>query len=99
MMATNAFYLFNNSLSEVFQSSVIPFYLYKYASFNLIRLLLEVNILNLDLQVDHHRKDILNYMIFLRITPLLPNWFINVTAPVLNVPLWPFFLGTFIGKY
>eukprot|EP00794_Sanderia_malayensis_P018276 gene18276-20099_t len=48
-------------------------------------------------QVDHHRKYVLNYMIFLRITPFLPNWFINITAPVLNVPLWPFFLGTFIG--
>lgn len=48
-------------------------------------------------QIDHHRNDILNYMIFLRITPFLPNWFINISAPVLNVPLSSFFLGTFIG--
>jgi len=47
--------------------------------------------------VEHHRKDLLNYIIFLRITPFLPNWFINITSPVLNVSLWPFFLGTFIG--
>lgn len=40
----------------------------------------------------------LNYIIFLRITPLLPNWFINLTSPVIRVPFWPFCLGTFIGN-
>jgi uncharacterized membrane protein YdjX (TVP38/TMEM64 family) len=36
-------------------------------------------------------------MIFLRITPILPNWFINVCSPILDVPIKPFFLGTFTG--
>lgn len=36
-------------------------------------------------------------MIFLRVTPFLPNWFINLTAPVIGVPLKPFALGTFLG--
>jgi uncharacterized membrane protein YdjX (TVP38/TMEM64 family) len=36
-------------------------------------------------------------MIFLRITPILPNWFINVCSPILDVPLKDFFLGTFAG--
>lgn len=48
-------------------------------------------------QVDKHRDSLLNYMIFLRITPFLPNWFINITAPVIGVPVFPFVLGTFIG--
>ncbi|XP_064600596.1 transmembrane protein 41B-like isoform X3 [Liolophura sinensis] len=47
--------------------------------------------------VNNHREHLLNYIIFLRITPFLPNWFINITSPVINVPLVPFFLGTFIG--
>ncbi|KAJ8023414.1 Transmembrane protein 41B [Holothuria leucospilota] len=47
--------------------------------------------------VARHREHLLNYIIFLRITPFLPNWFINITSPVLKVPLWPFFLGTFLG--
>jgi uncharacterized membrane protein YdjX (TVP38/TMEM64 family) len=47
--------------------------------------------------VHRHREHLLNYIIFLRITPFLPNWFINITSPVINVPLVPFFLGTFIG--
>ena len=48
-------------------------------------------------QDERHNEDILSYITFLRITPFLPNWFINITSPVLNVPLWAFFLGTFIG--
>ncbi|XP_021954049.1 transmembrane protein 41B isoform X2 [Folsomia candida] len=47
--------------------------------------------------VNSHRDNILNYIIFLRITPFLPNWFINITSPVLGVPLIPFWTGTFIG--
>ncbi|KAG1669218.1 Transmembrane protein 41B [Nymphon striatum] len=47
--------------------------------------------------VNKHRDSLLWYIIFLRITPFLPNWFINVTSPVINVPLLPFFMGTFFG--
>lgn len=49
-------------------------------------------------QVDKHRDHLINYIIFLRITPFLPNWFINITSPVINVPLGVFFIGTFLGK-
>ncbi|KAJ8396725.1 hypothetical protein AAFF_G00015630 [Aldrovandia affinis] len=48
-------------------------------------------------QVDKHREHLINYIIFLRITPFLPNWFINITSPIINVPLGVFFLGTFLG--
>ncbi|XP_055637407.1 transmembrane protein 41B [Toxorhynchites rutilus septentrionalis] len=48
-------------------------------------------------QVDKHREDLLSYMLFLRMTPFLPNWFINLVAPVIGVPLYPFVLGTFLG--
>ncbi|XP_072034691.1 transmembrane protein 41B-like [Amphiura filiformis] len=47
--------------------------------------------------VARHREHLLNYIIFLRITPFLPNWFINITSPVLEVELTPFFVGTFLG--
>lgn len=47
--------------------------------------------------VQKHRDNIFNYVIFLRVTPFLPNWFINIAAPVINVPIWPFCIGTFLG--
>uniref|UniRef100_A0A1I7XDC2 Transmembrane protein 41B n=1 Tax=Heterorhabditis bacteriophora TaxID=37862 RepID=A0A1I7XDC2_HETBA len=48
-------------------------------------------------EVGKHRDNLLNYIVFLRVTPLLPNWFINIASPVLDVPVGPFFWGTFIG--
>jgi uncharacterized membrane protein YdjX (TVP38/TMEM64 family) len=48
-------------------------------------------------QVDSHKDHLLNYIIFLRITPMLPNWFINITSPIVDVPLKQFFIGTFLG--
>lgn len=50
------------------------------------------------IKVDEHKNNLLNYIIFLRITPFLPNWFINITSPVIGVPLSPFFIGTFLGN-
>jgi len=48
-------------------------------------------------QVQNHKDDMLSYILFLRMTPLLPNWFINLVAPVIGVPLFPFVAGTFAG--
>ncbi|KAJ3356861.1 hypothetical protein GGF32_001353 [Allomyces javanicus] len=48
-------------------------------------------------EVDRHAHDLLPYMVFLRVTPLFPNWLVNVTAPHLGVPLRVFFAGTFLG--
>lgn len=47
--------------------------------------------------VTKHQDNLLNYMLFLRITPLLPNWFINLASPVVGVPMLPFTIGTFLG--
>jgi len=48
-------------------------------------------------KVDAQKGNILSYIIFLRITPFLPNWFINIVSPVLGVSLFPFYLGSFLG--
>ncbi|BDA42227.1 Transmembrane protein 41 homolog [Coccomyxa sp. Obi] len=48
-------------------------------------------------EVQKRKGDLLNYIIFLRVTPLLPNIFINIASPVVNVPIFPFALGTLIG--
>lgn len=48
-------------------------------------------------KVEKQKDNILGYIIFLRITPFLPNWFINIVSPVIDVQLRPFWLGTFVG--
>ncbi|VDO34835.1 unnamed protein product [Brugia timori] len=37
------------------------------------------------------------FIIFLRITPVLPNWLINLASPIFDVPVSAFFFGTFLG--
>lgn len=48
-------------------------------------------------QVARRRDGLLNYMLFLRLTPTLPNMFINVASPIVNVPYHIFLLATSIG--
>lgn len=48
-------------------------------------------------KVDNHREHLFNYILFLRITPFLPNWLINIVSPVIDVPLSTFFIGTWLG--
>ncbi|XP_068159930.1 transmembrane protein 41 homolog [Drosophila tropicalis] len=47
--------------------------------------------------VEEYRDSLFNYMLFLRMTPILPNWFINLASPVIGVPVHTFALGTFCG--
>lgn len=48
-------------------------------------------------EVAKRRENLLNYMLFLRITPTLPNTFINVASPIVDVPYYIFFIATFFG--
>lgn len=48
-------------------------------------------------QVNRNRSELFVYLLFLRLTPILPNWLINLASPVVGVPLPMFALATFIG--
>jgi uncharacterized membrane protein YdjX (TVP38/TMEM64 family) len=48
-------------------------------------------------KVAEERAHLFTFNIFMRITPFLPNWFINVASPVVGNPLHLFFAGTFLG--
>lgn len=50
-------------------------------------------------EVRKHRDagDLFGYFLFLRLTPVLPNWLINLASPIAEVPVWMFTLGTAIG--
>lgn len=48
-------------------------------------------------EIAKRRDKLLNYMLFLRVTPTLPNLFINLASPIVDVPFHIFFLATVIG--
>uniref|UniRef100_A0A2P2K666 VTT domain-containing protein n=1 Tax=Rhizophora mucronata TaxID=61149 RepID=A0A2P2K666_RHIMU len=48
-------------------------------------------------EVAKRRDKLLNYMLFLRITPSLPNLFINLASPIVDIPFHVFILATLLG--
>ncbi|XP_042514322.1 uncharacterized membrane protein At4g09580-like [Macadamia integrifolia] len=48
-------------------------------------------------EIAKRKEKLLNYMLFLRITPTLPNTFINVASPIVDIPFHVFLLATLVG--
>lgn len=48
-------------------------------------------------RIELNGDNIFWYFLFLRLTPLLPNWFINVASPIINVKYIYFGTATFLG--
>lgn len=44
-----------------------------------------------------HRDNLIFYLIFLRLVPMTPNWFLNIASPIVNIPLLPFAISIFVG--
>jgi uncharacterized membrane protein YdjX (TVP38/TMEM64 family) len=47
--------------------------------------------------VRRHQAHLLNYMLFLRATPILPGWFISLASPMVGVPFHTFFIASLVG--
>lgn len=48
-------------------------------------------------EVAKRKGKLLYYMLFLRVTPTLPNTFVNFASPIVNIPYHIFFLATVFG--
>lgn len=49
-------------------------------------------------QVEENRSSLFFFLLFLRFFPMTPNWFLNITCPVLNIPMPIFFFSVLIGE-
>lgn len=49
-------------------------------------------------QVAENKDSLFFYLLFLRLFPMSPNWFMNMVAPIIGVPVHLFFLSVFIGE-
>ena len=48
-------------------------------------------------QVEANTDSLIYFLLFVRIFPFTPNWFVNIACPVIGVPLGKFFLSVFLG--
>jgi uncharacterized membrane protein YdjX (TVP38/TMEM64 family) len=48
-------------------------------------------------RIHQHSDSLFFYLLFLRISPVVPNWFMNISCAVLNVPFLQFAFASFLG--
>jgi uncharacterized membrane protein YdjX (TVP38/TMEM64 family) len=48
-------------------------------------------------ELRRHSAHLFNYMLFVRVTPVLPHWFVNVASPIVGVPFPVFVAATAVG--
>lgn len=48
-------------------------------------------------KVEDNRDFLFFFLLFLRFFPMTPNWFLNMSAPIVNIPITFFFGSVFIG--
>lgn len=49
--------------------------------------------------VKANQKNLFWYMMFLRLTPLIPNWFVNLASPLVGMPYVYFIIASFFGIF
>jgi len=50
-------------------------------------------------RIENNQDNLIYYMLFLRISPLVPNWFINISAPIVGIPYFYFLFATLFGSF
>ncbi|KAM9342534.1 transmembrane protein 41A-A isoform 1-T1 [Pholidichthys leucotaenia] len=48
-------------------------------------------------KVEDNQDCLFFFLLFLRFFPMTPNWFLNMSAPIVNIPITFFFCSVFIG--
>ncbi|XP_003745387.1 transmembrane protein 41A-B [Galendromus occidentalis] len=51
----------------------------------------------LEKKVDDNRDDLIYFLLFLRLFPITPNWFLNMASPLVGIPIHLFFFSVFVG--
>ncbi|XP_010866545.2 transmembrane protein 41A-A [Esox lucius] len=48
-------------------------------------------------KVEENQSCLFFFLLFLRFFPMTPNWFLNMSAPIVNIPVTSFIFSVFIG--
>ena len=48
-------------------------------------------------KIDENRHNLFYYFMFLRLSPICPNWFLNASSAVVGVPFYIFASATVVG--
>ncbi|ORX85250.1 hypothetical protein BCR32DRAFT_265779 [Anaeromyces robustus] len=53
---------------------------------------------SLENKIKKHENNLFYYLLFIRLFPIVPNWFVNIASPLIKIKFFPhFFLSNLIG--
>jgi len=73
------------------------FLLVKYTAAGLVMRAIPEQVKKVEKMMEDHKSNLFYYFLFLRISPLLPNWLLNIASPMTPVSTSIFFWGTALG--
>ncbi|GJJ73593.1 hypothetical protein EMPS_05951 [Entomortierella parvispora] len=77
--------------------SLSCYFISLYLGHPIVEKYLEARIAKLHEKIESKKDQLFFYFAFLRVTPFIPNWFMNVASPHLGIPVTIFFFGTLVG--
>jgi len=77
--------------------SSICYYIFRVVGRPVLDRFFAAGVKRLQKQISLNRDNIFFFFLFLRITPILPNWFINISSGNLGISYRTFLLGTALG--
>ncbi|XP_022691330.1 transmembrane protein 41A-A-like isoform X2 [Varroa jacobsoni] len=51
----------------------------------------------LERKINENEDELIYFLLFLRLFPITPNWFLNMASPIIGIPIHLFFVSVFIG--
>ena len=58
---------------------------------------LKKKLASLRARVNANQSDLFSFLVFLRLVPFTPNWFVNIASPILGIPAGKFFMSVLLG--
>ncbi|KAG0003834.1 Transmembrane protein 41B [Modicella reniformis] len=73
------------------------YYISYYLGHPIVEKHLKTRMAKLQVKIDKKRDQLFFYFAFLRVSPIMPNWFMSIASPHLGIPIHIYFFGTLLG--
>ena len=75
----------------------LNFFIVKFALKDALTSLVPKRIGAFQAELSRHQDSLLSYMLFVRVTPILPHWFVSIASPIVGIPYSIFVAATVLG--
>ena len=77
--------------------SSICYYIFKFLGTPMLQRCCKARLVSFKKRIASHKDGLFFYFLFLRVTPIVPNWFLNIASGNIGISFGIFFWGTMFG--